>query len=101
MLSRREWVFTKWSLQGKAGQAEGEREARRLTGKWSGGGGWLMGEEGECDKGENVLGHPTETACVCVEAKDGRNEKLCGIRWLQGSERLWLKVLFTWHEKGH
>ena len=47
MLSRGEWVFTKWSLQGKAGQAEGEREARRLTGKWSGGGGWLMGEEGE------------------------------------------------------
>ena len=30
-----------------------------------------------------------------VEAKDGRNEKLCGIKWPQGSERLWLRRVFS------
>lgn len=30
-----------------------------------------------------------------VEAKDGRNEKLCGIKWPQVSERPWLRGVFS------
>lgn len=41
----------------------------------------------------------TVGACIWVEAKHRRNEKLCGIMWLQGSERLWLRVLLTWHKE--
>lgn len=36
-----------------------------------------------------------------LQAKDGRNEKLCGIKWPQSSERLLPRVLYSpWHSKG-
>lgn len=36
-----------------------------------------------------------------LQAKDGRNEKLCGIKWPQSSERLWPRVLYSpCHSKG-
>lgn len=39
-----------------------------------------------------MRGHITIQACICVEAKVGRNEKLCGIKRLQGSERETMRV---------
>lgn len=70
-------------------------KARRLTGKWSGNGKMTHRRGKWVGEGKNGRGHTTMTACICVEAKDGRNEKLCGIKRLQGSERLCLECCLS------
>lgn len=74
-------------------------KARRLTGKWSGNGKMTHRRGKRVGEGKTVKEHTTMTACICVEARNGRNEKLCGIKRLQGSERFWLRVLFAWPKR--